>query len=153
MTKARYPSWMPAILGTPALVAVAPPSLAQAFTPDAQAASSPAAANLTAVAALKAQLLAISPVEKLAISGDRLGADPLKSPAVSPNNDPTLIRYAAVENTSVCRGRVSVASAQCRGCSNAAGHMLYKRTNPSHASTERPVASLQSRHAGHLQTH
>jgi hypothetical protein len=89
MADGRRPHWIGALIGTPILVAAVPPVAARASVPVVPAASASAdPATLAAVAALKSQLLSITPAEKLAISGDRLGTEPALSLAAAAYNGP-----------------------------------------------------------------
>jgi hypothetical protein len=102
MANGRRPHWFGALIGTPVLVAAVPPVAARASVPDMAAASASAdPSTLAAVAALKSQLLSISPAEKLAISGDRVGTDPAQSPAAAQSNRSVGLQYAGITTPTV----------------------------------------------------
>jgi hypothetical protein len=105
-------NWVGAIVATPAITAVAAPALASTWQTSQAGAPQPA---LDRSGALKAQLLSLTPDEKLAIAGDRLGKDPTVStsaPEASGLHGFLLAFVRATQGppcTNMCNGRVAAA--------------------------------------------
>jgi len=81
MAKSRKLPWLGALVATPAMTASVQPAAATPTPPTAAASDASAPAQAEALrAALKAELLSISPADMLTIAGDRMGPDPLLEP-------------------------------------------------------------------------